>query len=258
MHEGFGVKTDEHIPGEVMHDYFYAFAERYDLLRRIKFNTKVISAEKLGAGWNLVTESWDSSEQAKDSIKQTILCAKLLICTGTTSTPQPMHVKGEESFAAPYINFASLASEAKSLLHDPRIKSISIFGGGKAAYDAVYYFASGGKHVDWIIRKSGHGPSWMSSPYVYLGPFRCWLEMLTVRRVLTWSSPCTWGAADGFGRIRQALHGTAMGRWFVGSFWEKLEGDIIAANGWRRNENIENLIPDARSEQNPPYLPIGA
>lgn len=121
---------------------------------------------------------------------------------------------------------------------------MTVLGGGKAAFDIVYLMAAHGKRVTWIIRASGHGPTYMAPAHLYIGPFRCWLEKLTTTRPLTWLSPCVWGDADGFGFVRNLLHGTNWGRWFVDTFWAKMQSDTLEQSGILKSEATENLIPD--------------
>lgn len=91
---------------------------------------------------------------------------------------------------------------------------------------------------------SGHGPTYMSSPHVYIGPFRCWLEALCTTRPLTWLSPCVWGDADGSGFIRNLLHRTILGSWIVKSFWAKLGSDCINSNNIAKHTETKKLVPD--------------
>ena len=82
MHAGSGVKEEEHIPGETLHEYLRQYAEKFDLLRRITFNTKVRTAEKVEDGWRLQTSTRNPSPQEtpeKHSQTQTLLCKKLII-----------------------------------------------------------------------------------------------------------------------------------------------------------------------------------
>lgn len=88
MHEGFGVKAGEHIPGMVVHRYLCEFAEAFDLTKRIKLSTKVLNAEKLdgnNAGWLLQTRTSKTEENLPKS--SAIKCKKLIIATGLTSQP---------------------------------------------------------------------------------------------------------------------------------------------------------------------------
>lgn len=240
MTEDFGVKKEEHIPGKVVFDYFEQYAEKHDLTRRIWSMSKIRSAEKTETGWRLIVI--DGNLPASNQSK-TVTCSKLIVATGLASDPAPINIKGQEDFEAPVINFAHFRQEAPRLLAEPSIEHVAVYGGSKAAYDAVYMLASKGKRVSWIIRASGHGPIYMAPGHIYLGPFRCWLEKLTTTRFFTLFSPCVWGQADGFGYIRSLMHGTSTGRWLVDKFWTKLSSDVIAQTGLEAHEELKKLIP---------------
>ena len=49
-------------------------------------------------------------------------------------------------FERPITNATSLPVSADSSLHDASIKHITVFGGGKSSYDAIYLVASHGKN----------------------------------------------------------------------------------------------------------------
>ena len=241
MTEEFGIKREEHIPGETVYEYFRQYAKKYDLTRRILSRSKARSAEKTRDGWTLtVSNGW----LPESDRSQTVTCSKLIVATGITSSPAPINFKGQEKFKAPVINFAHFRQEASHLLAECSCRHVAVYGGSKAAYDAVYMLASKGKHVSWIMRASGHGPTYMAPAHVYLGPFRCWLEKLTTTRILTLFSPCVWGQRDGFGYIRSLMHGTGVGRWLVSKFWSKLTSDLIAQTGLEAHEETKKLIPD--------------
>ena len=229
MHEGYGVKKEHHIPGTVIHEYLCQYVKHFDLMRRIRLNTKVVAAEETDGKWVLKIVTWQPSadEESKTS-EYVIICDKLIIATGLTCAPQPMSIPGSSNFTRPIINFSTIASSAPALLKDPSVRHITIYGGSKSAHDCVYLFASAGKSITWIIRESGTGPAYMAPGHIYLGPFRCWLEKLTSTRCLTWMSPCVWGDADGFGWIRGLLHSTSWGPKFVETFWNKLTGDLVS------------------------------
>lgn len=241
MNESFGVQREEHIPGEAVFDYFKQYAEKHDLTRRIWSLSKIRSAEKTETGWRL---SVIDGHLPVANQFETVTCSKLIVATGLTSDPAPINIRGHENFEAPVINFAHFRQEAPRLLANPSAQHIAVYGGSKAAYDAVYMLASNGKRVLWIIRASGHGPTFMAPGHIYLGPFRCWLEKLTTVRFLTLFSPCVWGQADGFGCIRSLMHGTSIGRFLVDKFWSKLSSDVIAQTGLEAHEELKKLIPD--------------
>ena len=253
MDDSFGVKKDEHIPGKCLHEYLEQYARKFDLKRRIQFHTKVNVAEKLQDGWKLQLENVTSKDHNLDEgdratlpvpAQWNISCAKLIIATGLMSVPNPIDVKGLENFTGPVVNFSDYSREAPKIYEDNAIKNVTVIGGGKSASDCVYVLATQGKTVNWIIRASGHGPCYMAPAYIYLGPFRCWLEKLLATRIITFFSPIIWDDADGFGFVRSLLHGTTLGRWIVDRVWDKLSSDLIDQTHIANHPETKKLIPD--------------
>jgi len=116
-----------------------------------------------------------------------------------------------------------------------------VVGGSKYAWDAVYAYVTAGVRVNWVIRESGRGPTWQSSPFVT--PFKRWIEELANTRLLTWFSPCIWGPADGYGTIRRLLHRTYIGRLLVGGFWKVIMNDVLSLNKYESHPNTAKLKP---------------
>lgn len=243
MDKKYGVETEQHIPGITLHQNCTDYAVKFDLIRYLRLNTKVTSAEKVPGGWKVIAAQ-TIADTAQNEIEYR--CQKLMVSTGLSSSPKPIASSGQENFGEPIFHQGQLIKEAPRLLKDPYIERIAVLGGSKSAYDSVHLFASNGKKVEWVIRESGHGPTWMAPPHIYLGPMRCWLEKLTTTRFLTWFSPCIWGDADGYGQIRAALHGTTLGRFIVDKFWNKLRSDIVDVNGYRKDPMLAGLEPDER------------
>ena len=81
----------------------------------------------------------------------------------------------------------------------------------------------------------------MAPPYVT--PLKRWLEKLVHTRFLTWLSPCVWGDADGYTSIRRFLHGTAVGRFIVDTFWGILGGDVVTLNKYDAHPETAKLKP---------------
>ncbi|KAI9376131.1 FAD/NAD(P)-binding domain-containing protein [Aspergillus egyptiacus] len=238
MGEKYGVKEDGHIPGYTLHRYLNDFAGDFDLRRRIRFNTRVTSAEKLDHGWRLCAESTDT-----ECSRIQFICEKLIVSSGLASTPNPVKITGKEDFGRPVINHTQLRTEGARIAEDPNVKTVTVVGASKTGYDVVHLMASHGKKVDWIIRKSGGGGVWMTSPWVPFAGSLTKLELLATMRFFTWFSPCVWGDFDGFSWIRRLLHGTRLGRWLVHHFWEKTRMDVIHANGYRREKCLKYLEP---------------
>ncbi|KAI4121467.1 MAG: hypothetical protein LQ338_006344 [Usnochroma carphineum] len=255
------VSPGEHIQGEVVHEYLYKYAERFDLLKRIRLGYKVLTAEHLPRGWKLTivptpdttsipeVDDYESDTLRQDASTTTLTTSKLFVCTGMTSKPVPISLPGSSTFTPPLLTFHSFRQQASHLLSSRDIHHVAIYGGAKSAYDVVYAFASRStpenpKRVTWIIRESGHGPVYMAPAHIYLGPLRCWLELLVTVRLLTWFSPCIWGERDGFGFVRRWLHNTRIGRWVVQAFWKKLGGDVVAQTGLRtKGPEVAKLLP---------------
>lgn len=230
----FGVKPGEHIPGSVLHDYFQKYAEYFDIYRRIRFNTKVESAERRDSGgWIL-----SFTQSGRGGGRNQILAHKLVISTGLTSEPFVPSLAGSESFDAPIFHAKYLHERTKDTL---KTKNVVVIGGSKSAYDSAYAHASAGVSVDWVIRESGHGPGWMAPAFVT--PLKKKLEALVGVRFLTWFSPCIWGDYDGFGTIRSWLHSTMIGRFLVDSFWKILANDVITLNGYDKHPETKKLKP---------------
>jgi cation diffusion facilitator CzcD-associated flavoprotein CzcO len=219
-----GAQFGVHIPGRVMHAYLEDCVYKMGLRGSLRLRTRALRAEEVALeekggrkGWIVrvvdVEHGEDegregTSDSSANPKQYEIRCDKLIIASDLCSTPRPMQIKGQETFNKPIVNFSELGRKARALLDDDNVKHVTVLGGSKAACDCVYMFASQGKKVSWIIRRTGHGPCWMSPPYAYVGPVKCWLEMLVTSRWMTWLSPCVWGDSHGFGWIRKALHNT--------------------------------------------------
>ena len=229
----FGVEPGEHIPGHVVHEYLKSYAEKYDILKLCRFSEDVKMAEKLEAGeWTLTVEK-PTGENYK------LTTQKLVVATGLTSEPFVPDFVGADEFGAVIVHCGDLRGHSELLFAEAA--NVVVLGGTKSAWDAAYTFATQGIHVDWVIRESGHGPVWMSPPYVT--PLKKWLEKLVTTRFLTWFSPCIWGGADGFGIARGFLHGTAIGRWITRRFWAVLASDVIYLNGYDKHPETAKLKP---------------
>ncbi|PBP19947.1 flavin-binding monooxygenase-like protein [Diplocarpon rosae] len=226
----WGVKPGQHVPAIVMHEYLTAFAKNFGVWERTRFNCRVESIEHgEKGGWRLNVGGGEGD---------VIVTKKLILATGMTSQAFLPTFKGHDEFERPLFHIAEFFKHQETL---DTLKSVTVLGGTKSAWDAVYAYATQGVHVDWIIRESGHGTCWISPPYVT--PFKKWLEKLIHTRLLTWMSPCIWGAADGYGTIRSYLHGTAIGRFFVDQFWAVLGADILDLMKYDAHPETAKLKP---------------
>jgi hypothetical protein len=235
----FGVKTGEHIPGEVLHAYFEKYTQNFGFADKIRLNSKVESAERQQDGSWVLTIAQSDKDGKQITNNPSVATRKLIVATGLTSQAFLPDFEGQDSFQTPLFHCRDFLQYEKDLLQDG--KRATIFGGTKSAWDAAYACASSGLQVDWIIRESGHGPAWMAPPYVT--PLKKWIEKLATTRFLTWFSPCIWGDADGYSGIRGFLHGTWLGRKIVDAFWAILGDDVVQLNGYDKHPQTKKLKP---------------
>ncbi|PHH61271.1 hypothetical protein CDD82_2168 [Ophiocordyceps australis] len=213
----FGVAKGQHIPGKVVNSYLKAYAANFGLDGLVRLETRVLAAEHLeqGGGWILTVAQPDGTEAR-------ILTRRLILATGLTSEPFVPQFEGQESFGGRVFHGKQFQENRDTL---QTAKSVVVMGGSKFAWDAVYAYATAGVTVNWVIRASGHGPAWMSTSHPT--PLKLWLEKLANMRLLTWFSPCIWSQAGGYSAAQRFLHGTAIGRFCVDSFWRVLGNDVL-------------------------------
>ncbi|KAM0547581.1 hypothetical protein ACHAPJ_010325 [Fusarium lateritium] len=228
--ETYGVKANSHIPGTVLHRYLTDFSKHFDFHDRIQFNTSVDLVERTSdAGWRLSVQSPEGS--------RIINTAKLVLATGLTSSPNMPSYKNAEDFGNPLFHAKDFCKEAPNL----NVKKAIVVGGAKSAFDVAYALVQDGATVDLLVRPTGNGPVWIAPPFVT--PFKKRMDQLLNIRWMTWFSPCPWGYADDFPRVRNFLHGTTVGRFIVSNFWKALSGDVVSANGYDSHPELKKLKP---------------
>ena len=235
IHDGFGVPVGQHVSGEVMHSYMKAYAENFDILRLIDFESPVAEVSKLQGleGWNVKLGSGTD-----------IQTRKLIVATGVTNAPNRPQLDGSQEYGAPIMHSADIGTRGSAVTEDANVEVVAVLGGGKSAYDAVHLAGKAGKRVEWIIRKSGKGPEWIF-PARTMGPLQAVREKLSTRRFVSFFSPCLWN--DGFGWIRHFLHATSIGKAISKKFWASLHQATLADCGMLKDERTKVLEPEQRS-----------
>ena len=183
--ETFGVNTDQHIPGAVIHSYLKAYAKNFDIAKLIHLRTKVQVAEHRDGGqggWRLTV--------CCDGMERVVYAQHLIVATGLTSEPFLPHIDGQETFGGKIFHGKYFRQHKDTI---KRGNTVTVLGAGKLSWDAVYAYATAGVKVNWVIRckynglnsgvedvdksiATGHGPCWTSPSYVT--PFRKWIEKL--------------------------------------------------------------------------------
>jgi cation diffusion facilitator CzcD-associated flavoprotein CzcO len=235
---GLHVKQGVHILGHEVHQYLRKYAEAFDIYDQIRFDVEVTTAEHLseGRGWLLSTKSVGG-----DNPKKQIMARRLIVATGLTSDAFVPDIAGSQTRGAPpVIHVKDFQAHSKELFN--KTKRATVLGGTKSAWDVCYAFASSGIPVDWVIRKSGHGPVWMSPAFAN-DKKSVSMERLVHTRFLSFFSPCIWGEADSYSWIRRFLHNTRLGRWCVRRFWQYRQSSLIRTNAYDEHEEVGKLKP---------------
>ncbi|KAK3343395.1 cofactor FMO1 FAD enzyme [Lasiosphaeria hispida] len=235
----FGVQPGQHVTGEVMHAYLSAYAEHFKILHRIRFNTQVVEVRRRDASEE-VPCGWDVEVGGGEMLQ----CERLVVATGVLNAPHLPHIDGEKDFSGPFIHSSELGRQAESLMSSPDIQTVAVIGGCKSAYDAVYLAASTGHKVEWIIRQSGRGPTWVFPTHTFLGPFEAWREKLVTRRIVSFMSPCNWPDYSGFAWLRSFLHTNSVGKFIAQKFWESIHADTARDCRYRDSKEFEVLEPE--------------
>ncbi|KAL2817891.1 hypothetical protein BDW59DRAFT_130126 [Aspergillus cavernicola] len=233
------LQAGQHIPGEDVHTYLKAYTEHFDLANKIRLNYLVESVEYTPEkSW--VVRGIDGSKDLSERPDYEILTPKLILATGLTSQGRIPAFEGQEFFEAPLFHVRDFALHQGSVTNQGT--PVTILGGGKSGWDAVYACASTGREVNWVIRESGHGPIWMMPKLVT--PFKLLLENLPATRVVSLFSPCVWtDPGDRFSFVRRFLHGTWLGRKLVGVFWGLVERELVQSNRYEEHEETQKLRP---------------
>lgn len=152
------------LPAEKVHEYFERYIDRFHLRERCRLNTRVLRAERdeskseAGAIWKVFVEARQSGDQ--EAVKDTLLCDKLIVATGTASTPKLPTDIDWSKFEGPIMHSKDVGTKHPQLVSD-NIKRVTVVGGNKSAVDVVNLCALAGKEVDWLIRPEGAGPGFL-------------------------------------------------------------------------------------------------
>lgn len=218
-----GITENGYISGETIHHYLNDFAWDYDLVRRTRLDTTVTNVSRIAGGWRLEIAGKDPIE-----------CTKVIYASGATS--HAVIPKWPNSgFTSPIMHSVDTGKHLETLRS---VKTATIIGGAKSAYDTAFMLLKAGIKVHWIIRPDGSGPLALMPPTL--------LGCLNTGDVVTTRAMSMMGASimdtDGFGH--QFFQRTTLGKFAAKSFWQV--ADYLAANhaGYSKSENLEKLRPE--------------
>lgn len=220
-----GITENGYISGSTIHHYLNDFAWDHDLVRRTRLQNKVTDVSRLpgAGGWRLSLEG-----------RAPIECTKLIYASGATSHAV-IPAWPSAGFTSPVIHSVDTGAHLDALRG---VRSATVIGGAKSAYDTVYMLLKSGARVNWVIRPDGSGPLALMPPTL-LGVFNTG-DVVTTRAMSMMGASIM--DTDGFGH--QFFQRTALGKFAARSFWQI--ADYLAARhaGYSKSENMEKLRPE--------------
>ena len=151
--EQFGVREGEYMTGAVMHKYLTSYAEAFDIRDKIRLRHAVLEAEHqegVDGGWVLTVE-------CPGGERKRVFARKMVMATGLTSEAFLPDFKGQEEFGALLFHGKEFKKYGATL---ESAKVVTVLGGTKSAWDAVYAYASKGVKVNWVIRGQSLAEVW--------------------------------------------------------------------------------------------------
>ena len=225
-----GIGEDGVIPGFCVHRYLTEYASKFDLLRRIQFNSVVETIQRpaTGSPWIL--------QIANGGV---LRCDKLIVASGLTSEPYVPPIPNE-GFCGQVLQSKELGNaETVQKIESADVKRVLVYGGSKSAFDAAYMLLRAGKIVDWAVRQ-GNGPSIMS-PLKILGQpsFR-----LSNSRLLGMFSPTIFDTSSALHKVVHSHQNSCFMQPVVKAFWMTLTYLLEWPAQYWKSQNGRNLKPE--------------
>lgn len=190
--------------------YVQSYAEHFDILRHIRFNTKVITIKQKANGLWTVTSVKVDKDGSEIGTLQTTTFKNVAIATGHHAIPKKASFDGQESFKGDIIHSVSYKDAATNGLVGKRVVVVGI---GNSAVDVVVNVAElGGTKPVCISTRSG---AWVVPNYVIGYPvdlYACraflWLPWQLSSLIFGWivsfvsGSPWKWGLNPKMGALQ--------------------------------------------------------
>ncbi|KAK4612329.1 FAD-dependent monooxygenase DEP4 [Fulvia fulva] len=231
-HEGIG--RDDTIPGSAVYRYLDAYAAKFDLHRRTLLDTKAERIERVDQPipWRL--------RILTSQTPRTLHCHKLIVATGLTSRPFIPDVPRDDFRGQIYHSKELGILATQEALTDDAVQDVTVYGGSKSAFEAVYYLVQLGKRVQWIIRPDGGGPS-MMTPVKMLGFLPSF--NLNNTRFFGVLSPNVFDRSSWWYRCFHGPHRLAIADWVVMTYWRVTTWMMCLSANYGRSCNGEKLKP---------------
>jgi dimethylaniline monooxygenase (N-oxide forming) len=234
MEEEFGVPQWSDLTGDMMSEYLERFAVKFEILRRCKLRTKVISIEKDGKGWIVHTRP---AGDALVDVVESLTCDVLIVATGLFSRANIPDID-TSAFTGIVMHSMDLRNRHSDLTSD-EIKSVVIVGGNKSSVEAAALCALAGKKVHWLIRKEGAGPTLLVNPRLSNGesafkPVVCRWSQFNVPTIYRYRGTWDWFFSSGKSSL-----GSRFREWFWSFVTKRGLGDR-----YEKSKNGKLLKPD--------------
>ncbi|PMD38815.1 FAD/NAD(P)-binding domain-containing protein [Hyaloscypha variabilis F] len=140
-----GLEDYSDIPGDLVTKYIETYAEKKDLLKLCQFNTHVVSIERkpdLGP-WRIITRPADNPDGSVEGFQ----CTKLIVATGHKTVPNMPSDLDLTSFSGTVFHAKELGKRHDEIANDESIKSVTVVGGNKSAFEIAANFGLARKKV---------------------------------------------------------------------------------------------------------------
>jgi dimethylaniline monooxygenase (N-oxide forming) len=222
------------LKAEETNNYLQKYAEKWDLVRRTKFNSKVVKAERttrdntLLTGWRLTL-----------STGETLECDKLIVATGLYSKPSTPSIPGIDSFAGFSIHSKQLGRQHHQL-SDPSIKNVVVIGGCKSAVETINLclHLPNKPQIDWIVRGGEHGvPIIMNDPSAPVSTLA-----LGFTRLFSAFSPSIFDTESWMYRFFHSGR-SWLGTWLCACFWRLMSWVLLRDAGYDKSKQGRMIKP---------------
>ena len=222
-----------------LEDYVDEHFYRQRTLRdRIIFGFKVHNLVKEDGIWIV------SGHHKKLNRSESLSSSRIIVASGSTSTPAMPHLPNEDRFQGPILHQKYFGKASATMLTSPSCQNVTVLGGGKSASDMVYDSVKAGKkNVSWIIRGSGSGPVALSGLHVNSSLYKNMPELAATRLCATMSPsgffPWSWWL--------KTLHGSRLGRHLITKLWLGADQQCRALRNFKREKarpGFDRLEPE--------------
>lgn len=218
------------ISGERVQSYLHRYAEHFDLLSKIRFNTTVTKAVRRtdAPGWTLTLESGEM-----------LSCDKLIISSALHSKPKWPSIPREASFKGTVIHSRNLGTQHKDIIASGA-RSIVIVGGCKSAVEAATLFLDLNPDIQihWVVRPSAQGV-----PMVVVNPqMRPNFVAVAQTRLFSIFGPTIFNTS-GFWHTLLHSRTSWLGNKIFAAFWTLMSKTVKAGPQYSKSANARKIEP---------------